>query len=85
MRIRNAEHYAREADLRYSLVRINDHIDAIALAGGEADEARHIDLDLAGVLIAMRRLVIGLTNLTWVTAGSGWVTIVAPIIAAAPL
>jgi vitamin B12/bleomycin/antimicrobial peptide transport system ATP-binding/permease protein len=82
---RNAEHYAREADLRYSLVRINDHIDAIALAGGEADEARHIDLDLAGVLTAMRRLVLGLTNLTWVTAGSGWVTIVAPIIAAAPL
>jgi len=82
---RNAEHYAREADLRYSLVRINDHIDAIALAGGEADEAHHIELDLAHVLAAMRRLVIGLTNLTWVTAGSGWVTIVAPIIAAAPL
>jgi vitamin B12/bleomycin/antimicrobial peptide transport system ATP-binding/permease protein len=30
-------------------------------------------------------LVMGLTNLTWVTAGSGWFTIVAPIIAAAPL
>lgn len=82
---RNEEHYAREADLRYSLVRINDHIDAISLAAGEADEARHIEADLAAVLAAMRRLVLGLTNLTWVTAGSGWITLVAPIIAAAPL
>ncbi len=82
---RNADHYAREADLRYTLVRINDHVDAIALAAGEAEETRHIEADLAAVLAAMRSLVVGLTNLTWVTAGSGWVTLVAPIIAAAPL
>src|SRR3984957_9059615 len=36
----NATRYAREADLRFSLVRVNEHIDAISLAGGEADEAR---------------------------------------------
>jgi putative ATP-binding cassette transporter len=82
---RNAEHYAREADLRYTLVRVNEHIDVISLAGGEADEARHIALDLAAVLAAMRRLVYGTTNLTWITAGSGWFTIIAPIIAAAPI
>jgi putative ATP-binding cassette transporter len=82
---RNADHYAREADLRYSLVRVNDHIDAISLAGGEAEEARYIDADLDCVLAAMRRLALGLTSLTWVTAGSGWVTLVAPILAAAPL
>jgi putative ATP-binding cassette transporter len=82
---RNVEHYAREADLRYSLVRINDHIDAISLSGGEANEARHILADLAAVLEAMRKIVTGVTRLTWVTAGSGWITIVAPILAAAPL
>jgi len=82
---RNAERYAREADLRFSLVRVNEHIDAIALAGGEAEEARRIELDLAGVLLAMRRLLTGLMNLTWVTAGYGWFTLVAPILAAAPL
>ncbi|MFI4889555.1 MAG: ABC transporter ATP-binding protein/permease [Steroidobacterales bacterium] len=82
---RNAEHYAREADLRYTLVRVNEHIDVISLAGGEADEARHIALDLAAVLAAMRRIVYGVTNLTWVTAGYGWFTIIAPIVAAAPL
>ena len=34
---------------------------------------------------ATRRIVMGHTNLTWVTAGFGWVTMVAPILVAAPL
>ena len=82
---RNARRYAREAALRFSLVRVNEHIDAISLVGGEAAEARRIKLDLAAVLSAMRGLVVGHTNLTWVTAGYGWLTIVAPILVAAPL
>jgi vitamin B12/bleomycin/antimicrobial peptide transport system ATP-binding/permease protein len=82
---RNADRYAREADLRFSLVRVNEHIDSIALAGGEPDEARRIELDLKSVLRAMRLLVTGTTNLTWVTAGYGWFTLVAPILVAAPL
>ncbi len=81
----NAARYAREAELRHTLVRVSEHIDAITLAGGEADEARRIELDLAAVLAAMRRLVTGLTRLTWVTAGYGWFTIIAPILVAAPL
>jgi vitamin B12/bleomycin/antimicrobial peptide transport system ATP-binding/permease protein len=81
----NASRYAREADLRYTLVRVNEHIDAITLAGGEADEARRIERDLAAVLTAMRRLVTGLTRLTWVTAGYGWVTLVVPLLVATPL
>ena len=82
---RNADRYAREADMRFSLVRVNEHIDAIALSAGEADEERRIEMDLAGVLAATARLVTGLTNLTWVTAGYGWFTLVAPILVAAPL
>src|SRR5271155_4017190 len=82
---RNAERYAREADLRFSLVRVNEHVDAISLAQGEADEKRRIELNLKSVLAATRRLVWGHTNLTWVTAGFGWITIVAPILVAAPL
>lgn len=82
---RNADRYAREADLRFSLVRVNEHIDSIALAGGEPDETRRIELDLHSVLKAMRFLVSGTTNLTWVTAGYGWFTMVAPILVAAPL
>src|ERR1700734_1947597 len=82
---RNADRYAREADMRFSLVRVNEHIDAIALSGGEPDEARRIDMDFKGVLAATARLVTGLTNLTWITAGYGWFKLVAPILVAAPL
>jgi putative ATP-binding cassette transporter len=82
---RNADRYAREADIRFSLVRVNEHIDAIALSGGEAGEERRIENDLTAVIAATARLVTGLTNLTWITSGYGWFTLVAPILAAAPL
>ena len=82
---RNAERYAREADLRFSLVRVNEHVDDISLAQGEEDERRRIELNLGRVLAATRRILIGETNLTWITSGFGWVTLVAPILVAAPL
>ena len=82
---RNAERYAREADLRFSLVRVNEHVDDISLAAGEADERRRIERHLSDVLRATRRIVWGHTNLTWVTSGFGWVTNVAPILVAVPL
>ena len=66
-------------------MRVNEHVDDISLAAGEADENRRIELHLGDVLAATRRIVTGHTNLTWVTAGFGWVTIVAPILVAAPL
>ena len=43
-----------------------------------------LEIDLRNVFAATRRLVTGLTNLTWVTAGYGWFTLVAPILVAAP-
>ncbi len=82
---RNEERYAREADLRFSLVRVNEHLDGIALAAGEADEERRIRLHLDNVLKAIRRIVGGHARLTWVTAGFGWMTNVAPTLVAAPL
>ena len=82
---RNAQRYAREAELRSTLVRINEHLDGISLAAGEADELRRAQMNLADVLTAARRLVTGLTNLTWVTSGFGWITLVAPILVAVPL
>jgi vitamin B12/bleomycin/antimicrobial peptide transport system ATP-binding/permease protein len=81
----NAERYEREADLRFSLVRVNENLDGISLACGEADERRRVERHLADLLASARRLVRGLVNLTWVTAGFGWMTTVAPILVAAPL
>lgn len=82
---RNAERYAREGELRFSLTRINEHLDGISLADGEADEKRRVALHLGDVLQATSRVVLGLTNLTWVTSGFGWVTVIAPTLVAAPL
>ncbi len=82
---RNAERYAREADLRFAMVRANEHLDDITLAAGEGDEYRRIGIHLTGALVATRRIVTGLTNLTWVTAGFGWVTQIVPTLVAAPL
>jgi putative ATP-binding cassette transporter len=80
----NAEHYAREADMRIALVRVNETAYATALYGGEADEKARLRGSLDGVLAIMRRLVTRATNLTWVTSGYGWFAIVAPIVVAAP-
>ncbi|TPV98199.1 MAG: Vitamin B12 transport ATP-binding protein BacA [Beijerinckiaceae bacterium] len=80
----NAERYAREADLRFALVRVNERTEAIALYGGEADEKDFLNREFDQVLLMMRRLVSGITRLTWVTAGYGWFAIVAPFIVAAP-
>jgi putative ATP-binding cassette transporter len=82
---RNAFRYAREADLRVSMVRVNEHLDDITLAAGETDELHRIETQLTNVLAATRKIVSGLTNITWVSAGFGWVTNIAPILVAAPL
>lgn len=82
---RNAERYQRESDLRFSMMRVNEHIDSVALFSGEADEKRRIEVNLYSVLAATRSIIMRLTGLTWVTAGYGWITIVAPILVAAPV
>lgn len=80
----NGNKYAREAELRFSLMHANEHLDSISLASGESDERRRIEFDLVSVIKAARRIMRAVTNLTWVTAGYGWMTVVAPFIIAAP-
>jgi len=80
----NAERYAREADLRFALVRVNEHADGIVLHGGEDDERRMLDEPLDRVITMMARLAGGLARLTWITSSSGWLAIVVPIVVAAP-
>ena len=80
----NAERYAREADLRIALVRINEHADGIVLHGGEADERRLLDQPVNDEVAMMTRLANALARLTWITSGYGWLAMVVPIIVAAP-
>lgn len=80
----NTIRYAREADLRFALVRMNESAESVALYNGEPDERRSLNLVVDSVLQATRRLSGALARLTWITSGYGWLGIVVPILAAAP-
>ncbi|WP_298422606.1 ABC transporter ATP-binding protein/permease [Rhodoblastus sp.] len=80
----NAEHYARESNLRFALVHAGIHSEGIAVYRGEAEEKGRLNEELDRLLVILRGLVSVTTRLTWVTAGYGWFTIVAPIIVASP-
>jgi vitamin B12/bleomycin/antimicrobial peptide transport system ATP-binding/permease protein len=80
----NAERYAREAELRYALVRLNEHSDSVALYGGEQGEKQTLQAELRRVLRVMWKIVNANTRLVCVTSGYGWFTIIAPILVAAP-
>lgn len=81
----NSDRYAREAELRHSLVRVNERIDAISVSSGEAREAQGLQVDLSAVIAATRLIVSATVRLSWVTSSYGWLTIVAPIVIAAPV
>jgi vitamin B12/bleomycin/antimicrobial peptide transport system ATP-binding/permease protein len=80
----NADHYAKEADLRFALVWLNEHIDSVALYGGEDDEKQRLTVALEKVLRIMMRIVGASTRLTWITSAYGWSTIVVPTLLVAP-
>jgi len=81
----NAERYAKEAELRFALMHTNENILAITLARGEDSERDRVQNAVTVVLDVIRRLARGYTNLTWVSAGFGWLSTVAPILIAAPV
>ena len=80
----NSQRYAREADLRFALVRVSESAESIALFGGERDERRQLEGNLDRVITSMRQLSGGLARLTWITSGYGWIAIVVPIVVASP-
>ena len=80
----NTERYAREAELRFALVRVNESAESVSLYNGEPDERRNLDQFVGAVVKATRRLSGALARLTWITSGYGWLAIVVPIVAAAP-
>lgn len=80
----NTERYAREAELRFALVRVNESAESVSLYNGEPDERRNVDQFVDSVLRVTRRLSGALARLTWITSSYGWLAIVVPIVAAAP-
>jgi putative ATP-binding cassette transporter len=80
----NAERYAREADLRYAIVHINESAEAIAMHGGETGERLIMNAPIANVVRLGCQLANGLARLTWVSSGYGWLALIVPILVAAP-
>jgi putative ATP-binding cassette transporter len=80
----NAERYAREADLRFTIVRINETAETVALGRGEADERRTANGSIGSVIDLSCKLANGLSRLTWITSGYGWLAIIVPILVAVP-
>ena len=80
----NAERYARESDLRFALVHANEHSEGIAVHRGEGEESTRLNRRLDWLLVILREIIAVTTRLTWVSAGYGWFTIVAPIVVASP-
>ncbi len=80
----NAERYAREAELRFALVRVSENAESIALDGGASQERGFLDRPVDAVVAITRRLAYALARLTWITSGYGWLGNIVPILAAAP-
>ncbi|MFD1746742.1 ABC transporter ATP-binding protein/permease [Rhizobium helianthi] len=83
--ILNSRKLSQEAELRFTLMRTNENMMAITLTKGEGNEQRRINGAIDNVLAIIRRLALAYTNLTWVSAGFGWLTTIAPILIAAPV
>jgi putative ATP-binding cassette transporter len=80
----NARRFQRESGLRFALVQINQQADNIAKYHREQSEKQRLGAELDSVLTVMREIVGAIARVTWVTAGYGWISIIAPLLIAAP-
>jgi putative ATP-binding cassette transporter len=74
----------REAELRFALVRANQRVETPPKFRDEDGEKRRLGPALGKVRGVARRIFYDTARLTWVTAGYGWISIVAPIVIASP-
>ncbi len=73
-----------EADFRYSLVRLRDNVEGVALHGGEADEKRGLLARFTALTENWWGIMTATKRLTFFTAGFGQVASIFPIVVAAP-
>jgi vitamin B12/bleomycin/antimicrobial peptide transport system ATP-binding/permease protein len=80
----NSRRYQRESEFRFALFQASHQMQNIASVRGEEGEKRRLGLDLEKALGMVREIVDATARLTWITAGYGWISIVAPIAVASP-
>ena len=80
----NFENLQKEADFRYSLVRIRDNSESIAFYGGEDIEGKEINQRLTIVIANMIEINIAKRNLNFFTTLYAYSTWILPLIVIAP-
>ncbi len=74
----------READFRYSLVRLREYSEAVAFDRGEAASRQHLDGRFGRVLSNMLQLIKAQKGLIWFTSFFSQAAIIFPFLVAAP-
>jgi len=73
-----------EADFRFSLIRLRENSESIALYGGEKQEQIKLTDRFQMVFENFKALMLRQKKLTWFTAGYGQIAIIFPLVVAAP-
>ena len=80
----NTRRYQQESEFRFALFQANQQMQSLASSRREEREERSLGLGLEKVIAIVHEIVNATAKLTWVTAGYGWVSIVAPLLIASP-
>ncbi|HQU15688.1 MAG: ABC transporter ATP-binding protein [Chromatiales bacterium 21-64-14] len=80
----NFDQQRYEADFRFSLVRLRENSEGVALYGGEPRERDHFMGRFGHVFGNYWRIMIQQKRLTWFTSGYGQMAVIFPILVAAP-
>lgn len=73
-----------EADFRFSLIRLRENSESIALYGGEKQEHAKLADRFQMVFQNFKELMLRQKKLTWFTSGYGQIAIIFPLVVAAP-
>jgi len=80
----NSRRYQRESEFRAALFQANLQMQNVASLRWAEGAKLRLGLGLEGVSMMVREIVGASAKLTWITAGYGWISTVAPILIASP-
>ena len=81
----NAQQLLREADLRYSLVRLRENAESIAFYRGEPQEAAEVESRLGAAVTNKRMILQTQRNLEFFTTGYSYLVQILPVLVVSPL
>ena len=81
----NAQQLLKEADLRYSLVRLRENAESIAFYGGEAREAEEVGARLDRAVANKREILGTQRNLEFFTTAYSYLVQILPVLVVSPL